>query len=559
MRKWLRFIVTLCGSLLLAGLAFLIPAQLASVDRALIQQAGVLGLSNESQIEAALRLRQVGIARRLNRATQQNEGAYSPTIERIRVETPFVYAAGAPDSFFTQFLESLPYGIAVNGDTLSQVYEPTLLRQVLPRQGRAELLDILMRSKSQATHSLLELRTVSGLTRLYPADHAAGAPYEAGLLMLARLLDGGHFKEHVQASIAMVALAAGSQTEDVRKVEAWVSANLSLAKQFDYGSILRLAGLANSMEDWLTIAALIREQKKYVDQIFAALIYTQAPENLANYIKKHPDTALADIEHALHVGPGAVQFLIASQQPIFSAQLLPASFLVRVALVRPDFLNSLTLKLGQWALLIKLCILLLAVWFGLRSCVYTFRPSANSTVSKFSPQVTFRVCEILSTCFVFIIVCVLLEPDLLHANSHFNEGLKRPSFVSEGTQLPHQTSVIMEEFNRITLLIVALFFILQLVIYSFCLIKIREIMAKELSSDLKLKLLDNEEHLFDFGLYIGLGGTVLSLICLAMGIVETSLMAAYSSTLFGILFTALLKVQHLRPFRGRLLLETERL
>lgn len=113
----------------------------------------------------------------------------------------------------------------------------------------------------------------------------------------------------------------------------------------------------------------------------------------------------------------------------------------------------------------------------------------------------------------------------------------------------------MQELNQVTLLVLALFFILQLVIYSFCLIKLREIAKQKLGADLKIKLLENEENLFDFGLYVGLGGTVLSLILVAVGIVEASLMAAYASTLFGILFTAILKVMHLRPYRRTLILE----
>ena len=85
--------------------------------------------------------------------------------------------------------------------------------------------------------------------------------------------------------------------------------------------------------------------------------------------------------------------------------------------------------------------------------------------------------------------------------------------------------------------------------------KLKEIAKQNLSADLKLKLLENEENLFDFGLYVGLGGTVLSLILVAVGIVEASLMAAYASTLFGILFVAILKVLNLRPYRRHLIIE----
>ena len=84
-----------------------------------------------------------------------------------------------------------------------------------------------------------------------------------------------------------------------------------------------------------------------------------------------------------------------------------------------------------------------------------------------------------------------------------------------------------------------------------------EIRRQQVPSRIKLKLLENEENMFDSGLYIGLGGTVASLVFLAMGILKPSLMAAYASTLFGIIFVAILKIVHLRPFRRRLIIDAE--
>ena len=71
---------------------------------------------------------------------------------------------------------------------------------------------------------------------------------------------------------------------------------------------------------------------------------------------------------------------------------------------------------------------------------------------------------------------------------------------------------------------------------------------------LKLQLLDNEENLFDLGLYVGLGGTVLSLVLLLiLDVKQDALIGAYSSTLFGIIFVAVLKIFHVRPYRNQLL------
>jgi len=42
-----------------------------------------------------------------------------------------------------------------------------------------------------------------------------------------------------------------------------------------------------------------------------------------------------------------------------------------------------------------------------------------------------------------------------------------------------------------------------------------------------------------------------------MGLVKFSLMAAYSSTSFGIIFVVIFKIFHLRPARRKLLMEAE--
>jgi hypothetical protein len=73
----------------------------------------------------------------------------------------------------------------------------------------------------------------------------------------------------------------------------------------------------------------------------------------------------------------------------------------------------------------------------------------------------------------------------------------------------------------------------------------------------KLKLLENEEHLFDAGLYLGFAGTIISLILVSMNVIKPSLMAAYGSTSFGIIFVSIFKIFHLRPARRKMLLEVE--
>ena len=111
--------------------------------------------------------------------------------------------------------------------------------------------------------------------------------------------------------------------------------------------------------------------------------------------------------------------------------------------------------------------------------------------------------------------------------------------------------------NPTILLTLLIFFVLQALIYLACLVKLAEIRRQQIPPRMKLKLLENEDHLFDAGLYLGFVGTIISLIVASLGMVKFSLMAAYSSTSFGIIFVVIFKIFHLRPARRKLLLEAE--
>src|SRR5262249_48272370 len=97
----------------------------------------------------------------------------------------------------------------------------------------------------------------------------------------------------------------------------------------------------------------------------------------------------------------------------------------------------------------------------------------------------------------------------------------------------------------------------QGLLYVASLVKLAEIRRQRVGPRIKLKLLENEDHLFDAGLYLGFVGTIISLILVSLGVIKPSLMAAYSSTSFGIIFVSVFKIFHLRPTRRRLLLDAE--
>jgi hypothetical protein len=108
-----------------------------------------------------------------------------------------------------------------------------------------------------------------------------------------------------------------------------------------------------------------------------------------------------------------------------------------------------------------------------------------------------------------------------------------------------------------TLLSIGLFASLQVAMYFTCLVKIREVSRQSVPPLVKLKLMENEENLFDGGLYVGIAGTATALVLQVMRIIEPNLLAAYASNLFGIICVALVKIRHVRGYKRELIMEAQ--
>ena len=128
----------------------------------------------------------------------------------------------------------------------------------------------------------------------------------------------------------------------------------------------------------------------------------------------------------------------------------------------------------------------------------------------------------------------------------------RPSLSST---IDPQVSPVNSDFNTGSLYLIIIFLVLQMLVLLFSCMAMSRIQKSEESPEVRLRLLENEEYLFDLGLYIGLGGTVMSLIFILMGQNQQGMIAAYASTMFGILEVAIFKVFILRPFRHKLILQ----
>jgi len=306
------------------------------------------------------------------------------------------------------------------------------------------------------------------------------------------------------------------------------------------------------------MATLFRAQPDRIDALYTTLRFTGAPAPVFEYLAGYPESGNADLDTALRHGPAATGVLLDAALPIYRPAGLAKGALRFLEPYRPDRWVDFSLESRQAALALKAALLVLAGFAFALAMGAAWRASLREVepVGWANPSVAAR--NFFISLAVALTLWTLFEPDILKSRNTGTDTDSPPRIefaVADTLQSLKSPVKAMQELNQVTLLVLALFFVVQLVIYCFCLIKLKEIAKQKLSAELKIRLLENEENLFDFGLYVGLGGTVLSLILVAVGIVEASLMAAYASTLFGILFVALLKVLHLRPYRRHLIIE----
>ncbi len=551
-----KSITFLLLAVILTTAALLVPTHLRSIDSKTVSYAGTTGPSTSDQIDLLIEAAQIGPARRLLHATDEAESErklFRGQISQIQEEHPLYAISGGPNTYFENFLDL----IQIEGTKSSQT--AGVVKILLPRSERESLVGLLQKSPNANVATLLQARNISGLLRLHPASHPAGAPYDAGILTLALLTESGHFKNRFAQQIGTIARQSSLKDPSaIRAIEELSIATLSLGRVLEYESLTVLAELTSSPTEWARMGALFRARPELLNSLFTAILYAESPNQIFDYLAEHDETGFSDLQFALVNGPEALKALLDSNRALFQETRWTKWLSEKVPDTRLHFFVSLSFEHPKLALLFKLCLLLcsgLALAFALGALWRTYFQKGDAAIKHYSPIILLR--DGLLSIVVTVAIWTAFEPDLLKSEKDAIDTTPRIQFAVADTLQSLKTPVkAMQELNQVTLLVLALFFVMQLVIYTFCLIKLKEIAKQKLSPAMKIRLLENEENLFDFGLYVGLGGTVSSLILVAVGIVEASLMAAYASTLFGILFTAVLKVMNIRPYRRKLILES---
>jgi hypothetical protein len=266
-------------------------------------------------------------------------------------------------------------------------------------------------------------------------------------------------------------------------------------------------------------------------------------------------TGLADLGASLRFGAGGVNELLRRNVRVHNSR-----FDRQVAAGAPfgavsAALAELCWRMPRLGLTLK-WLLYLAAGFLMAAALHFARPAASALERPLQVR-GFHLAREMLFALGFLLVVLLLSEPFLAQESQRVEFPFRLRLPMVGSVVPAGTRGGNQAIMNLSLLTLMLFFVLQALLYMASLVKLAEIRRQNLPSRIKLRLLENEDHLFDAGLYLGFAGTIISLILVSLGVIQPSLMAAYSSTSFGIIFVSVFKIFHLRPERRKLLLEAE--
>ena len=415
---------------------------------------------------------------------------------------------------------------------------------VIRSENTQKILGDLKNSSTRVTQELLKLRTLTNTIVFPPSPSASGQAMDAAIAICGTLAEEHDFSADLSGSILNLASQAnrGGSTQPIEDVLLDV---MSLGQRFNRG---QLVAFVKPIADTTTLHLLagdVRAAGAQLPALFSAVELSGNPSAVVKYLATWTQTGLADLKTSLRFGEGSVNELVKRDQRISVSKY-------------PALLPGVCLRMPAFALSVKwffyVCggfLLALALHFA-RPRVAPLERPLQVRGFHFAREFLFSLG--------FLLVVLLVSEPFLAQESQKTEVRFQLRLPTAGGAVPFAPggNSIKSFMNNEVLLTMLLFFVLQVLLYVACVLKLAEIRRQRIGPRIKLKLLENEDHLFDAGLYLGFFGTIVSLILVSMGVFkQPSLMAAYSSTSFGILFVSFFKIVHLRPARRKLLLEAD--
>lgn len=549
--RWVWLIGCAVLGLVMFVCGWLVPVHLRAVDANVLKQAG---RNSPSLIQAGLALvneKKLGAADMMLKAAAAEGIPERETLGaaagNFAMQHPASLVWGGPAPRLENLFET---------DTAVQSSGSEPFTAFVVRMGNREtVLEVLRRSPRPPVQDLLRLRALTNTVLFPPSQSASGQPLDTAVATCGLLLEGGHLTPELRDAVAGL-MAEASRGRNSQRAEQVLLDFLSLGQRFNWGQLL---SFTERIQDTETLRLLSQEVRKAGDrlpQLFSAVVLSGKPAAVSQYLLNFSRTGLADLSASLRFGSGGLNELLRRNQRFYTP-----GFRQSVATHSPlAAFHQFALGycwLMPWFALAAKWLLYLAAGFSLAAALHFARPRVSALELPLQVR-GFHLAREFLFALGFLLVVLLLSEPFLSQESQKVEYPFRLRLPTVGSVAPAGTARAPSSLmNQLSLLTLLLFFVLQALIYTACLVKLAEIRRQRIPPKMKLKLLDNEDHLFDAGLYLGFVGTIISLILVSMGVIKPSLMAAYSSTSFGIIFVSVFKIFHLRPLRRKLLLQSE--
>ena len=549
LRRWLSFLLCISLSVLSVLMGWLVPAHLRATDVRLLQRAGKNSRSLLEVGNELLNEKRLGAAEILYSAAESlsfpGRQALESSITNLATQHSSwsIWGGGEPD---LEVIFSRPRTTRSGSEPLTE--------SMIRLDNRGTALGLFRASSRLLVRELLNTQSLTNTTVFPPSQSASGQAFDAALSICAMLAEQNHFTPSLSNAIFTAAAQAnhGGSTQPIEEI---FMDFLSLGQRLNWGQLVVFVSRIDDAETLRRLAFSIRRYESRLPILYSAVALSARPDEVGRYLMKFGQTGIEDLAAALRFNrEGLNELLRRSERLYLSGQW---SERLRSGPLKPffDFALERSLETPEFALGLKILLYLFG-GFLIAAALHVVRPPVAELEKPLQVGGLHVAREILFGLGFLTFVLLITEPFLSQESQRidFPIRLRLPimgAAIDKAVTGQHHTSM-----NK-SLLTLVLFFVLQGLLYIACLVKLAEIRRQKVGPRMKLRLLENEEHLFDAGLYLGFAGTIVSLILVSLKVMELSLMAAYGSTSFGIIFVSIFKIFHLRPARRRLLLESE--
>jgi hypothetical protein len=555
MRSWSLFLTCAIPGLLLFVCGWLIPAHLRAVDSIVIEKAGAHTHSVVGSGISLVNLGHVGAAKMLSQAARARdlpaESSLEAEIARTMAQPTASSALGGPEPL----LESM-FGLKTGASNEPPV---PFTDFVLRRENQEKAMAFLDASSVSLTKELMQCRELTNTVIFSPSHSSSGEAFDAALTLCGLLVETAHVTPGLSNAVsALAAQAIGGG--DTRPLEQVMLDLMSLGQRFNWDQLAVFVGRIGDADTLRTLVNAMQQAPGSEAAIFSAVELSGEPRQIAVYLNNYPKTGVADVSAGLRAGSGGVTELVRRNERLYDSDLRrPVAAWGPFQAIR-DFAVDYCWRMPEFSLILK-WLLYLAAGFLLAASLHFARPETSALEQPLQVRGFHMAREFLFALGFLLVVLVLTEPFLAQDSQKMalpiQLHLSMPGGAVQAGNHGAQR-LIMNEFNASNIWTMLVFFVLQALLYTSCLLKLAEIRRQRVPPRVKLRLLENEDLLFDAGLYLGFLGTVVSFILVSLSVAQKlNLMVAYSSTSFGIIFVCIFKICHLRPERRRLVMESE--